>query len=86
MSVEVIVRLDSQLLTGIENVYAASDNVGPDIDGQLAKIVSGFLTTRLADDKLKEKLTACLVVVPKNCAGIVSVSQSRDLGETVYPN
>ena len=57
-------------LMGSENFYAASDNVGPDIDAQLAKIVSGFLTTRLANDKLKEKLTACLA--HKNCAGIVS--------------
>ena len=47
-------------LMGIEHFYAASDNVGPEIDAQLAKILSGFVKTRLPDDKLKEKLTACL--------------------------
>ena len=52
-------------LTAIEKFYAGSDNVGPDIDAQLAKIVSGFITKRLANDKLK-KLTACLA--HKNCA------------------
>ena len=64
-------------LTGIESFYAASANVGPDIDAQLAKIVSGFLTTRLPDDKLKEKLTACLA--PKNCASIVSARVNAEI-------
>ena len=64
-------------LTGIESIYAASDNVGPDINAQLAKIVSGFLTTRLPDDKLKEKLTACLA--PKNCASIVSARVNAEI-------
>ena len=66
-------------LTGIEHFYAASDNVGPEIDVQLAKIVSGFVTTRLPDDKLKEKLTACLA--PKNCAGIVSPRVNPEIWE-----
>ena len=66
-------------LTGIEHFYAASDNVGPEIDAQLAKIVSGFVTTRLSDDKLKEKLTACLA--PKNCAGIVSPRVNPEIWE-----
>ena len=66
-------------LTGIEHFYAASDNVGPEIDAQLAKIVSGFVTTRLPDDKLKEKLTACLA--PKNCAGIVSPRVNPEIWE-----
>ena len=56
-----------------------SDNVGPEIDAQLAKIVSGFVTTRLPDDKLKEKLTACLA--PKNCAGIVSPRVNPEIWE-----
>ena len=64
-------------MTGIESFYAASANVGPDIDAQLAKIVSGFLTTRLPDDKLKEKLTACLA--PKNCASIVSARVNAEI-------
>ena len=64
-------------LTGIESFYAASANVGPDIDAQLAKIVSGFLTTRLPDDKLKEKLSACLA--PKNCASIVSARVNAEI-------
>ena len=64
-------------LTGIESFYAASDKVGPDIDAQLAKIVSGFLTTRLADDKLKERLTACLA--PKNCTVIVSARVNPEI-------
>ena len=66
-------------LTGIEDFYAASDNVGPEIDAQLAKIVSGFVTTRLPDDKLKDKLTACLA--PKNCAGIVSPRVNPEIWE-----
>ena len=66
-------------LTGIENFYAESDNVAPDIDVQLAKIVCGFLTTRLADDKLKEKLTACMT--PKNCAGILSPRDNAEIWE-----
>ena len=49
----------------------------PGIDAQLAKIVSGFLTTRLPDDKLKEKLTACLA--PKNCASIVSARVNAEI-------
>ena len=57
----------------------ASDNVGPEIDAQLAKIVSDFVTTRLPDDKLKEKLTACLA--PKNCAGIVSPRVNPEIWE-----
>ena len=64
-------------LTGIESFYAASANVGLDIDAQLAKIVSGFLTTRLPDDKLKEKLSACLA--PKNCASIVSARVNAEI-------
>ena len=66
-------------LMGIEHFYAASDNVGPEIDAQLAKIVSGFVTTRLPDDKLKEKLTACLA--PKNCADIVSPRVNPEIWE-----
>ena len=69
--------LGADTQTGIESFYAASDNVGPDIDAQLAKIVSGFLTTRLPDDKLKEKLTACLA--PKNCASIVSARVNAEI-------
>ena len=64
---------------GIDNFYAVSVNVGPDTDVQLAKIVSAFLTTRLADDKLKEKLTACLA--HKNCAGIVSPRVNAEIWE-----
>ena len=42
-------------------------------------MVSGFVTTRLPDDKLKEKLTACLA--PKNCAGIVSPRVNPEIWE-----
>ena len=66
-------------LMGIEHFYAASDNVGPEIDAQLAKIVSGFVTTRLSDDKLKEKLRACLA--PKNCAGVESPRVNPEIWE-----
>ena len=66
-------------LTGIEHFYTASDYVGPENDAQLAKIVSGFVTTRLPDDKLKEKLTACLA--PKNCSGIVSPRVNPEIWE-----
>ena len=63
-------------LTGIEFLRSVRQR-GPDIDAQLAKIVSGFLTTRLPDDKLKEKLTSCLA--PNNCASIVSTRVNAEI-------
>ena len=55
--------------------------MGPGIDAQLAKFVSDFLTTRLADDKLKDTLTACLA--PNNCSGVVSARVNPEISVNV---
>ena len=52
-----------------------TDKLGLDIDVQLAKFISRFLTTRLTDDKLKDKFTVCLST--KNCAGIVGCTEIK---------
>ena len=42
-------------LDEIQRFYGATETVGEDIDTQLADIVDSLMTTRLPEDKLKEK-------------------------------
>ena len=55
--VDVLAGLED-VLAGLEAFYDASEQVAPDVDGQLAKIVGNLCDTKLADDKLKEKMAA----------------------------
>lgn len=46
------------VLIGLEAFYNAREHLAPEIDGQLANIVSSLCKTKMADDKLKEKMSA----------------------------
>ena len=61
----------SDTLNDIEKFYATGEDLGTDIDEQLAKIVANLLTLRLPDDELKEKLAS--YVRPGNCPSLTTV-------------
>ena len=66
-------------LDEIQRFYGATETVGEDIDTQLADIVDTLMTTRLPEDKLKEKLS--VRVRPANCSSLVSTRVNAELWE-----
>ena len=70
-------------LDEIQRFYGATETVGEDIDTQLADIVDTLMTTRLPEDKLKEKLS--LRVRPANCSSLVSTRVNSELWEKLAP-
>ena len=70
-------------LDEIQRFYGATETVGEDIDTQLADIVDTLMTTRLPEDKLKEKLS--LRVRPANCSSLVSTRVNTELWEKLAP-
>ena len=72
------------VLTGLEAFYDASEQVAPDVDGQLANIVGNLCRTKLAEDKLKEKLSA--YVRPGNCEQLTLPRVNPEIWEKLSPN
>ena len=66
-------------LDEIQRFYGATETVGEDIDTQLADIVDTLMTTRLPEDKLKEKLS--LRIRPANCSSLVTTRVNAELWE-----
>ena len=52
-------------LAEIGNAYADIANLGTEVDGQLATIVNNILTSRMTDEKVKEKMDN--FIRPANC-------------------
>ncbi len=52
-------------LAEIGNAYADIANLGTEVDGQLATIVNNILTSRMTDEKVKEKMEK--FIRPVNC-------------------
>lgn len=71
------------VLTGLEAFYDASEHLAPEIDGQLANIVSSLCKTKMADDKLKEKMSA--YVRPANCETLVLTRVNPEIWEKLSP-
>ena len=72
------------ILTGLEAFYDASEQVVPDVDGQLANIVGNLCRTKLAEDKLKEKLST--YVRPGNCKQLTLPRVNPEIWEKLSPN
>ena len=71
------------VLAGLEAFYDASEQVAPDVDGQLAKIVGNLCGTKLFDDKLKEKMAA--YVRPGNCESLTLTRVNPEIWEKLSP-
>ena len=66
-------------LAGLASFYTNRDRVAADIDEQLASIVGNLAKSRLADDKLKEKLEG--YVRPANCETLVATRVNPEIWE-----
>ena len=71
------------VLAGLEAFYDTSEQVAPDVYGQLAKIVGNLCATKLADDKLKEKMAAD--VRPGNCDSLTLTRVNPEIWENLPP-
>ena len=71
-------------LSALEKFYGVADTTGPDIDPQMARVVENFVKVRLADEKLKEKLTAGLV--PNNCDCLMATRVNPEIWEKLTTN
>ena len=54
-----------EALNDLGNAYADIANLGAEVDGQLATIVNNILTSRMTDEKLREKMEK--FIRPDNC-------------------
>ena len=63
--------------------FTESENVAADIHDQLAKIVGGLSTNKLAEDKLRDKLEA--YARPGNCPGLVVARVNPESWDKLSP-
>ena len=75
--------IPSGTLDDLQRFYGAAETVGADIDSQLADIVDTLLTSRLPEDKLKEKLS--LRIRPGNCASLVATRVNPEIWDKLAP-
>ena len=75
--------IPSGTLDDLQRFNGVAETVGADIDSQLADIVDTLLTSRLPEDKLKEKLS--LRIRPGNCSSLVATRVNPEIWDKLAP-
>ena len=68
-----------EALNDLGNAYADIANLGTEVDGQLATIVNNILTSRMTDEKLREKMEK--FIRPANCDKLEITRVNPDIWE-----